>query len=302
MPRRAGSAPPSALPVGSCRGHCSLPVFNQQGFSWETVARSLQTSLPAPPCRLPSAASRQLGSQSAHASCPAWHRAPAHRAPREAGRGGRSPGALRAGQSHSRAPALPCLLPWVPHPVASAAVSGAVRDTPPCPPLGDTSGGIPERWGTRRVWGELRSPSRKQVSPRLGDRLPLEVRPVPGPQSRPHPCLALGSPPPAPGGSARITSSWGSLGYLCAHADADASTHSARGGTTAPGPFPSGAWAEPPGRRPFHILSESVQPPRARGAGWVSVLVRPQALGAQRLGRAHPAAAQTSLSLANWSP
>lgn len=200
MPRRAGRAPHSALPVGSCRGHCSLPVFNQQGFSWETVACSLQTSLPAPPCRLPSAASRQLGSQSAHASCPAWHRAPAHRAPREAGRGGRSPGALRAGQSHSRAPALPCLLPWAPHPVASAAVSGAVRDTPPCPPLGDTSGGIPERWGTRRVWEELRSPSRKQVSPRLGDRLPLEVRPVPGPQSRPHPWLALGSPPPAPGG------------------------------------------------------------------------------------------------------
>lgn len=200
MPRRAGRAPHSALPVGSCRGHCSLPVFNQQGFSWETVACSLQTSLPAPPCRLPSAASRQLGSQSAHASCPAWHRAPAHRAPREAGRGGRSPGALRAGQSHSRAPALPCLLPWAPHPVASAAVSGAVRDTPPCPPLGDTSGGIPERWGTRRVWEELRSPSRKQVSPRLGDRLPLEVRPVPGPQSRPHPWLALRSPPPAPGG------------------------------------------------------------------------------------------------------
>ena len=77
MPKRAGRAPPSALPVGSCRGHCSL-VFNQQGFSWETVARSLQTSLPAPPRRLPSAASRQLGSQSAHASCPAWHQAPAH--------------------------------------------------------------------------------------------------------------------------------------------------------------------------------------------------------------------------------
>ena len=54
--------------------------------------------------------------------------------------------------------------------------------------------------GTRRVWGELRSPSRKQVSPRLGDKQPLEVRPVPGPQSHPQPWPALGSPPLAPGG------------------------------------------------------------------------------------------------------
>lgn len=104
-------------------------------------------------------------------------------------------GSLAAGLQPSRVS-----YPGPPHPVASAAVSGAVQDTPPCPPLGDTSGGIPERWGTRQVWEELRSPSRKQVSLRLGDRLPLEVRPVPGPQSRPHPWLALGSPPPAPGG------------------------------------------------------------------------------------------------------
>ena len=53
---------------------------------------------------------------------------------------------------------------------------------------------------TRQVWGELRSLTGEQVSPRLGDRPPLEVHLVPGSQSHPQPWLALRSPPLAPGG------------------------------------------------------------------------------------------------------
>lgn len=98
-----GDPPSVSACWGSACGHCSL-LFNQRGFSWETVAGSLQTSLPAPPSRLPSAASRQLGSQSAHTSCPAWHGAP-RTAPCGAGWGGLSPAALRASQPHKRAPA-----------------------------------------------------------------------------------------------------------------------------------------------------------------------------------------------------
>ena len=75
--RRASTSPPSALLVssrpGSARGHCSLLVFNQRGFVWETVSGSLQTPLPALPHRLPSATSRQLGWQSARTGCPAWN-------------------------------------------------------------------------------------------------------------------------------------------------------------------------------------------------------------------------------------
>lgn len=111
----------------------------------------------------------------------------------------------------------------------------------------------------------------------LGDRLPLEVSPAPGPWALRQPWSALGSPSVAPGGRSGSQAPGVLWGVPFPVQTLIPGLTLARGRGAVPGPFPSGAQADHScAEGAFPILLGKVQPPRP---SWTQALAGRAASG-----------------------
>lgn len=131
------------------------------------------------------------------------------------------------------------------------------------------------------------------MSPSLGDRLPLEVSPAPGPRALRQPWSALGSPPLAPGGRSGSQAPGVLWGVPFPVQTLIPGPTLARGRGAVPGPFSSGAQADHScAEGAFPILLGKVQPPRPSCTQ--VYLLAGQPLGAQSPGPTGSPGAQTT--------